>query len=311
MGSQLNVAENLNDFSSQYQKMLKKYLVEGGEEYLHGAYELGRKALGGGLGLLDITYAHQSALPVLLQNTEDDRFLLLVRAANRFLDETLSPFEVSRLSSMDANSALRRLYDVLEEEAKRIAHVLHDDASQLLAVAYLELADIVRTSPGPVAERVGVVITHLDEIREQIRRLSHELRPLILDQLGLVPALNFLANGFTKRSSLEIVITGDTGGRLPQAIETVLYRCVQEALNNVNRHAKATRVDIKVWVEDECIHCVVRDNGVGFEVPEDRKRMFRGLGLVGIHERVGALHGECKLSSAPGEGTELHVVIPL
>lgn len=305
------MAENLNDFSSQYQKMLKKYLVEGGEEYLHGAYELGRKALGGGLGLLDITYAHQAALPVLLQNTDDDRFLLLVRAANRFLDETLSPFEVSRLSSMDANSALRRLYDVLEEEAKRIAHVLHDDASQILAVAYLELADIVRTSPGEVAERVGVVVKHLDEVREQIRRLSHELRPLILDQLGLVPALNFLANGFTKRSKLEINITGDTGGRLPQAIETVMYRCVQEALNNVVRHAQATRVDIKVWVEDECIHCVVRDNGVGFEVPEDRKRMFRGLGLVGIHERVGALHGECKLSSAPGEGTELHVVIPL
>ena len=311
MGIQLNVTENLNDFSSQYQKMLKKYLAEGGEEYLHGAYELGRKALGGGLGLLDITYAHQAALPVLLQNTDDDRFLLLVRAANRFLDETLSPFEVSRLSSMDANSALRRLYDVLEEEAKRIAHVLHDDASQILAVAYLELADIVRTSPGEVAERVAVVVKHLDEVREQIRRLSHELRPLILDQLGLVPALNFLANGFTKRSKLEIVITGDTGGRLPQAIETVLYRCVQEALNNVVRHAKATRVDIKVWVEDECIHCVVRDNGVGFEVPEDRKRMFRGLGLVGIHERVGALHGECKLSSAPNEGTELHVVIPL
>jgi two-component system NarL family sensor kinase len=305
------VADNLNDFSSQYQKVLKQYLLEGGEEHLHGAYELGRKALGGGLGLLDITYAHQAALSVLLTNNEDDRLLLLVRAANRFLDEVLSPFEVSRLSSMDANSALRRLYDVLEEEAKRIAHVLHDDASQILAVAYLELADIVRTSPGEVAERIGVVVGHLDEVREQIRRLSHELRPLILDQLGLVPALNFLANGFTKRSKLEINITGDTGGRLQQAIETVMYRCVQEALNNVVRHSKATRVDINVWVENDCIHCSVRDNGVGFEVPEDRKRMFRGLGLVGIHERVGALHGECKLSSAPGEGTELHVVIPL
>lgn len=311
MGTHFIVAEKLNDFSSQYQGMLKRYLVEGGEEYLHGAYELGRKALAGGLGLLDITYAHQAALPVLLQNTEDDRLLLLVRAANRFLDETLSPFEVSRLSSMDANSALRRLYDVLEEEAKRIAHVLHDDASQILAVAYLELADIVRTSPGEVGERVAVVVKHLDEVREQIRRLSHELRPLILDQLGLVPALNFLANGFTKRSKLEINVSGDTGGRLPQAIETVLYRCVQEALNNVVRHAQATRVDIKVWVEDDLIHCIVRDNGVGFEVPEDRKRMYRGLGLVGIHERVGALHGECKLTSAPGEGTELQVVIPL
>ena len=305
------MAENLNDFSSQYQKMLKNYLVHGGEEHLHGAYELGRKALAGGLGLLDITYAHQAALPVLLQNTEDDRFLLLVRAANRFLDETLSPFEVSRLSSMDANSALRRLYDVLEEEAKRIAHVLHDDASQILAVAYLELADIIREAPAPVAERVHVVVRHLDEVREQIRRLSHELRPLILDQLGIVPALNFLANGVMKRSGLEIVITGDTGGRQSQAIETVLYRTVQEALNNVVRHAEATRVDVKVWVENEAIHCVVRDNGIGFEVPEDRKRMYRGLGLVGIHERVGALHGECQLSSVPGEGTELQVVIPL
>jgi signal transduction histidine kinase len=305
------VADNLNDFSSQYQKMLKNYLVHGGEEHLHGAYELGRKALAAGLGLLDITYAHQAALPVLLQKEEDDRFLLLVRAANRFLDETLSPFEVSRLSSIDANAALRRLYDVLEEEAKRIAHVLHDDASQILAVAYLELADIVRESPGRVAERIGVVVKHLDEVREQIRRLSHELRPLILDQLGLVPALSFLANGVKKRSGLDVVITGDTGGRLPQAIETVLYRVVQEGLNNVNRHAQATRADVQVWVENELIHCVVRDNGIGFEVPEDRKKMYRGLGLVGIHERVGALHGECKITSAPGEGTELQVVIPL
>lgn len=305
------MADSLNDFSSQYQKMLKQYLSLGGEEHLHGAYELGRKALAAGLGLLDITYAHQAALPVLLQGKEDDRFLLLVRAANRFLDETLSPFEVSRLSSMDANTALRRLYDVLEDEAKRIAHVLHDESAQILATVYLELADIVRNAPGPMAERIGVVVRHLDEVRDQIRRLSHELRPLILDQLGLVPALSFLADGVKKRSGLDVVITGDTGGRLPQAVETVLYRTVQEALNNVNRHAKATRADVKVWVEDARIHCAIRDNGVGFEVPKDRKRMYRGLGLVGIHERVGALHGECRLTSAPGEGTEMQVVIPL
>jgi signal transduction histidine kinase len=137
------------------------------------------------------------------------------------------------------------------------------------------------------------------------------LRPLILDQLGLVPALHFLADGVKKRSGLEVAIAGETGGRLPQAVETVLYRTVQEALNNVNRHAKATRADVKVWVEDERIHCAIRDNGVGFEVPKDKKRMYRGLGLVGIHERVGALHGECRLTSAPGEGTEMQVVIPL
>jgi signal transduction histidine kinase len=307
------VGENLSDFTGQYQRMLKNYLAQGGEEHLLDAYDLGRRALAGGLGLLDITFAHQSALQAVLQNPDsaDDRFLLLVRAANRLLDEVLSPFEVSRLSGMDANAALRRLYEVLEEEAKRIAHVLHDESAQILAVAYLELADIVRESPGAVAERVGVVVRHLDEVRDQIRTLSHELRPLILDQLGLVPALNFLANGVEKRSGLKVSIQGDTAGRLSQPIETVLYRTVQEALNNVNRHAKATHADVRVWVENENIHCVVRDNGVGFEVPEDKKRMYRGLGLIGIHERIAALHGDCKLVSSPGEGTELQVVIPL
>ena len=158
---------------------------------------------------------------------------------------------------------------------------------------------------------MNLELKHLDEVREQIRRLSHELRPLILDQLGVMPALNFLASGVMKRSNLQIVVSGDTGGRQSQAIEVVLYRTVQEALNNVMRHARATKVDIKVWVENELVHCSVRDNGVGFEVPEERKRMFKGLGLIGIHERIGALHGECKITSKPGDGTELHVVIPL
>jgi two-component system sensor histidine kinase DegS len=302
----------LNDFTSQYQRLLKEYLAHGGEGLLLGAYDLGRKALGDGMGLLDVTYAHQAALPVVLQAREgEDRFLLLVRAANRFLDEALSPFEVSRLSSIDANAALRKLYDVLEEESKRIAHVLHDESAQMLAVVYMEIANISREAPGPVAERFKTVVKYLDEVREQIRRLSHELRPLILDQLGLVPALKFLADGVQKRSGLQVNIDGDTDGRLSQNMETVLYRTVQEALNNVMRHAQATQADVRVWVDNQLIHCSVRDNGVGFVVPEERKRLFKGLGLLGIHERIAALHGECKLTSSPGEGTELQVVIPL
>jgi signal transduction histidine kinase len=237
--------------------------------------------------------------------------LHLARSASRFLDETLSPFEVSRLSSTDANSALRRLYDVLEEEAKRIAHILHDESAQILATVYLELAEIERKTPPAIAEQITQVIRHLDEVREQLRRLSHELRPLILDQLGLIPALNFLANGVQKRSGLKVIITGSTSGRLAQATETVLYRTVQEALNNVVRHAKAHSAEVKVWLEDQLIHCMVRDDGIGFEIPDERKRMFRGLGLIGIYERVGALQGECKITSKPGKGTELRIVIPL
>lgn len=308
------MAKRLNDFAAQYHRLLKDYLDNGSESHLLEAYELGRRALGDGLGLLDITYAHQTAMLSVMHEHDYPQAhekLLQVRIGSRFLDEVLSPFEVSRLSSMDANTALRRLYDVLEEEAKRIAHVLHDESAQMLAIVYLELADILRDAPDAIAARVHTVVSHLDEVREQIRRLSHELRPLILDQLGVMPALNFLASGVMKRANLDIVINGDTAGRLSQAIEVVLYRTVQEALNNVMRHARATKVDIKVWVENELVHCSVRDNGVGFEVPEDRKRMFKGLGLIGIHERIAALHGECRISSKPGEGTELQVVIPL
>ncbi|MES2606335.1 MAG: ATP-binding protein [Pseudomonadota bacterium] len=308
------MVNKLNEFATHYHRMLKDYLLNGSEIHLLEAYELGRRALGDGLGLLDITYAHQTALLSVMQESVSSQphdKLLQVRIANRFLDETLSPFEVSRLSSMDANAALRRLYDVLEEEAKRIAHVLHDESAQMLAIVYLELADILRMAPDAVVDRVNIVIGHLDEVREQIRRLSHELRPLILDQLGVVPALNFLASGVMKRSNLNVTIKGDTGGRLSQAIEVVLYRSVQEALNNVVRHAKASKAEIRLWVEDELVHCTVRDDGIGFEVPEERKRMFKGLGLIGIHERIAALHGECKINSKPGEGTELQVVIPL
>src|SRR5690606_13016696 len=220
------------------------------------------------------------------------------------------PFEVSRLSSRDPNTALRRLYEVLEEESKRIAHILHDESAQMLATAYLELSEIARAVPGPVAEKVQRVVTHLDEVREQLRRLSHELRPLILDQLGLIPALRFLANGVRKRSGLDVEVHGETDGRLPQSIETVLYRTVQEALNNVARHARASKAEIRVWIDRNTIHCTVRDDGVGFRVSDLRNGTFTSLGLVGIKERVDALHGESRIISEPGKGTELQVAIP-
>lgn len=313
----LNTNPVLEMLSAQYLELLRNYTDRGGEDLLLKAYDLGHKALEEGFGLLDLTWLHQNALAVVLQENEQsqgishDRLQLCIRSAARFLDEALSPFEVSRLSSKDPNTALRRLYDVLEEESKRIAHVLHDESAQMLATVYLELAEVARDAPGPVAERVQKVVGHLDEVREQLRRLSHELRPLILDQLGLIPALRFLANGVRKRTGLEIEVSGETPGRLSQAIETVLYRTVQEALNNVTRHARATRVDVRVWSKDNTIYCSVRDDGVGFEVPNEKTRVFSSLGIVGIKERVDALRGRFRIDSKPGEGTELKVAIPL
>lgn len=208
--------------------------------------------------------------------------------------------------------ALRRLNETLEEEARRIAHALHDEAGQLLASVQLALEEVARTLAPPAGERLREVRRLLDLTEEQLRRLSHELRPTILDDLGLVPALEFLAGGVSARGGLRITVAGSWEGRLPALVETALYRSVQEALTNVTRHARATRVSVYLEREGEAIRCAVRDDGGGFDVPAAlARRGERGLGLIGIRERVAALGGTLEILSSPGRGCELAITIPL
>lgn len=296
-----------------YQELLSAYLNSGGENALTVAYEFGRMDLRNGIGLLEVAEAHQQALDEALRKAEDCTEIqnAMGKAASRFLKEALSPFEVSRLCHRNANDALIKLYDVFESEAKRIAHRLHDESAQMLAVVYLELAEIARHSTDDTARRIGGVVGHLDEVTSQLRSLSHELRPIILDQLGLMPALRTLAEGVRKRSLLIIDVSGDTEGRLSPALETVLYRAVQEALANVCRHAQATHVEVHVWREGDCLHCAVSDDGIGLQSEKSDAVLSQGLGLIGITERARALGGDCDISSRPGIGTTLQVTIPL
>lgn len=211
-----------------------------------------------------------------------------------------------------AQEALRRLNEALEEAAKRIAHALHDEAGQLLASVHLELQAVARELPPPARERLQEARRLLDQIESDLRQLSHELRPTILDDLGLQPALEFLAEGISKRAGVSIDVDGSTAGRLPPRIEIALYRIVQEALTNVTKHAQATRVHVRLQQEPGAIRCSVRDDGVGFDVSAVlARRGERGLGLIGIRERVDALGGTREIRSAPGRGTELLLTIPL
>lgn len=298
-----------SDLLERYQRALGDYLTRGGEAPLHEAYELGRSALSSGKGLLEVVNMHQLATLAAL-NGRGDGASELIGGAGRFLIESLSPYEVLQLGNKEANAALRRLNQILEEEAKRIAHVLHDEAAQMLATVYLELSDMMREAPESVQAHVQRITAHLDTVREQLRRLSHELRPPILDQLGLLPALQFLGDGYRKRTDLEVTVSGSVSGRFNSELETAVYRAVQEALNNVVRHAQAKKVEVRLWMRKQTMHCTVKDNGVGFD-PAETKGKLHGLGLLGIRERVSALHGSLTLKSAPGKGTELHISIPL
>jgi signal transduction histidine kinase len=209
-------------------------------------------------------------------------------------------------------SALRRLDEKLEEEAKRIAHALHDEAGQFLACVHIALEEIARDLPPRSRQQIQEVRGLLDKVEGQLRRLSHELRPTILDDLGLLPALEFLADGVSKRAGLPISLEGRRDGRLPAAIETAFYRVVQEALNNATKHAQAKRAWVRIQRESGVVRCSIKDDGVGFDVTAmTAKKGQAGLGLLGIRERIAVLGGTLQIHSEPGRGTEMVITVPL
>jgi len=213
--------------------------------------------------------------------------------------------------SVLTEAVLRRLNDSLERQAKRIAQALHDEAAQLLAAAHIALAEAAGGLPTSARERLQAVGSNLDGIEEQLRRLAHELRPRILDDLGLVPAVRFLADGFGKRHAIAVSVDAMLI-RLPSVIETTVYRVVQEALTNVARHSRARHVGIGLYQVRRVFYCTVRDDGVGFGPSEILAEVGeQGFGLAGARDQITALGGTMEIRSAPGAGTELTIIIPL
>ena len=232
--------------------------------------------------------------------------------AQEFFGESLSPYEMAHRGFRDAISALHRLNETLEQEIQRIAHAVHDEAGQLLVAARLVMSDVSHELSPALQERLQEVGTILDQVEKQLRRLSHELRPTVLDDLGLVPALQFLTEGISRRAGLSIQVQSSLKGRCAPNIEIALYRVVQEALTNVTKHARAKNVAIQLTNVARNLHCLVHDDGVGFDSASTLSgKGGSGLGLVGIRERLNAVGGTVQIDSVVGRGTELLVKIPM
>jgi signal transduction histidine kinase len=199
----------------------------------------------------------------------------------------------------------------MEREIQRIAHDVHDEAGPLLDAARLAMAGVADDLSPALQERFREIGAILDHAETELRRLSHELRPTMLDDLGLVPALQSLADRVSKRASLTVRVESSLEGRLRANVETALYRIVQEALTNVIRHSRASNVRVELSSEARMVRCVVRDDGVGFVPAVLSGRSERGLGLLGIRERLNAIGGRLQIRSEPGRGTELLVEITL
>jgi PAS domain S-box-containing protein len=208
--------------------------------------------------------------------------------------------------------ALRRMNQQLENEAARIAGVLHDEAGQFLTSAHLLLADIARDVDAPIADRLRDVRHTLDQIETQLRRLSHEIHPRVVEDLGLNEAIKFVAEAFSRRTAIPISVQTPLDGRYPPTVESVLYRLVQEGLTNISRHAHATAGSIVVSGGREMIQCSIRDDGRGFDAEAALEARGRsGLGLQLIQDRLEVVGGTLAIISAPGQGTELRATVPL
>jgi len=211
-----------------------------------------------------------------------------------------------------AEAAIRHLTQFVERKMKRISHALHDDAAQVLAALYLRIDEMA--SEAPTADQRGLQQLRrlVDQVHDQLRRLSHELRPASLDDYGVVPACRFLAEGVSKRSKLKVEIKGSTGGRLSSEVEIAVYRVVQEALSNIVKHAGAKTATIEFERQDGLLTGRIRDNGQSFDVARIMSRKAgRGLGLVGMQERLMAVAGRLRVTSAPYKGTSVEFAVPV
>jgi signal transduction histidine kinase len=289
------------DIALLYAEALRAGVADPGECALRRAYEVGREGFVHGVGLLELSTIHHQALA----RMGADRGEIL--RAGEFLAESLSPYEMALRGFREAARAFRKLNETLEREIQRIAHCVHDEAGQLLDAARLAISEVGCDVNPALQDRLRQVGSMLDRAENELRRLSRELRPMVLDDLGLVPALELLAEGISRRAGVRVRIENSLQRRPPATVETTLYRVVQEALTNVVRHSQARNVLIALASDGGGhLRCAVRDDGTGFDVAAlASKTQPAGLGLLGIRERLNAVGGSMRIHSQPGIGTEL------
>jgi len=295
-------------FARDYRQALSAYAADPGEVSLMRGYELGRDCLARGRSIPDIVNIHSWALQGVLTGTParlEPR--AVIESAGAFLAEVLSPFEMSHRGYRDSLIAWRHINETLEAEIRRIAHVLHDESGQLLVSVDLQLAQLAREFPA-AADKVRACQDLLTQVEKELRQLSHELRPVVLDDLGWLAAIEFLAAAVSGRSRVPVVVRSSVTRRLPAAVEIVLYRVVQEALTNATRHARATRIRVDIDQDGDHLHGAVGDDGIGFEV--DSQGCHGGLGLKGMRERLSALGGSLHIASASGRGSQIRFQLP-
>jgi signal transduction histidine kinase len=238
-------------------------------------------------------------------------------AANRIANTVGVSFVEERERIIRQQREAMQILNVQEEERKRISRELHDEVGQALTAINMKLAVLQRDGAAEAAALLSKKIADIGSLlvgaMASVHKFARELRPTMLDELGLVPALRSYLKEYAQRTGLPVRFRGSIDGeRLNAEQKTVLFRIVQESLTNVAKHAHANQVDVSLRTVNNCIWMRIKDDGHGFTV--DQQQSAKGekrLGLLGMRERLRLVNGRFAVKSAPGKGTTVEVEIPL
>jgi two-component system, NarL family, sensor kinase len=201
-----------------------------------------------------------------------------------------------------------------EAERGRLSRELHDGVGQSLTALKMQIELLARTTGQgtSLAEPLAELVVVAEAALQEVRQISHLLRPQMLDDLGLVPTLRWLARSWGQRAGLEVrVLYEGPDERLPPDLETLVYRFVQEGVTNAARHAGAPLVEVELRREVTGVTIEVRDQGRGFALNAERPADSRGFGLRGLRDRVQLFGGQLVVDSAPGRGTVVRAEVPV
>lgn len=212
---------------------------------------------------------------------------------------------------------LKKIISAQEEERSRLARELHDETAQVLGALSISLdraRDSINGGQPDAAEYISEARAIAVRVLEETRRLILDLRPMALDDLGLAPAIRWYAETHLEEQGVAVVVEGDPpAARLPKHIEVSLFRVIQEAVNNIAKHANARHAQLRLAFRDSMARIVVTDDGCGFDVERvlGPAASGRSVGLLGMQERVRLLNGKIQIQSQEGKGTEIAIEIPL
>jgi two-component system, NarL family, sensor histidine kinase UhpB len=243
-----------------------------------------------------------------------DREAVLLTVIVRDISERMKTQQQLKRAQMQLRELSLASQTAREQEKARISRELHDELGQSLTALKMDLAwlqtQTTNTQEPAVAERIKTMQNMLDSTVAATRRIAADLRPLILDDLGLLAALEWITQDFSRRTSIRCHLhVEDAMAQIDTRIQSALYRAVQEVLTNVARHAHATNVTIDLTQNEAGVHLCMRDDGCGMTLEDQKKH--NSFGLLGMRERVYILGGTMLIESTLGSGTCITLNMPL